>query len=162
MLAKAQAGAYDEAAVKAKLQATITSAPVVIFSFRCCVLLLLLLFLWVGLCSCGRRRRRCCCICFPLCSACRACLTRNDPLLSPIQFDSCRASTCPFCKRAKALLESLGARYTALELNEMGPEGLQLRAELAEVRSRREAGDGRWAVRAASCAGAQEQLLRCL
>ena len=42
-------------------------------------------------------------------------------------------STCPFCNKAKALLSDLGARYEALELDKMGKEGLQLRAELAEV-----------------------------
>lgn len=42
-------------------------------------------------------------------------------------------SSCPFCKRAKVLLNELGASYEAIELDQMGPEGMQLRAELAEV-----------------------------
>ena len=41
-------------------------------------------------------------------------------------------STCPFCKRAKALLDDQGAQYVALELNEMGQEGMAMRAELAK------------------------------
>ena len=36
-------------------------------------------------------------------------------------------SGCPFCKRAKALLDSTGAKYKALELDQM-PEGGLLRA----------------------------------
>ena len=51
-------------------------------------------------------------------------------------------STCPFCVKAKALLSGLGADFEALELNQMGAEGLQLRAELAEAR-RGGAGGGR-------------------
>jgi hypothetical protein len=39
---------------------------------------------------------------------------------------------CPFCKNAKALLDSVGAKYTALELDQMGPEGTAIRAELAK------------------------------
>jgi hypothetical protein len=39
---------------------------------------------------------------------------------------------CPFCKRAKALLDDVGAKYTVLELDQMGPEGSALRAELAK------------------------------
>lgn len=39
---------------------------------------------------------------------------------------------CPFCKNAKALLDSKGAKYTAVELNTMD-EGNAIRAQLAEV-----------------------------
>jgi glutaredoxin len=42
-------------------------------------------------------------------------------------------STCPFCVKAKATLDALGAKYTAIELDQLpNKEGLQLRAELAE------------------------------
>lgn len=51
-------------------------------------------------------------------------------------------STCPFCVRAKALLDELGAEYEVLELNQMGPEGMQLRAELAEARGAEGGGTG--------------------
>ncbi|GBF97393.1 hypothetical protein Rsub_09558 [Raphidocelis subcapitata] len=77
-LAKLQAGDYDEAAVRAKLEGILTGTPVVMFSF----------------------------------------------------------STCPFCNRAKALLNELGASYEAIELNEMGKDGMQLRAELAQMTDR--------------------------
>ncbi len=43
-------------------------------------------------------------------------------------------SGCPFCRRAKALLDDVGATYTAFELDTMA-DGRALRAELAEVRS---------------------------
>lgn len=42
-------------------------------------------------------------------------------------------STCPFCKKAKAALEEENIEYTAYELDQMGKEGYQIRAELAEV-----------------------------
>jgi glutaredoxin 3 len=42
---------------------------------------------------------------------------------------------CPFCKKAKALLDSLGARYTAVELDTL-PDGKALRAELARMTDR--------------------------
>jgi glutaredoxin len=42
-------------------------------------------------------------------------------------------SGCPFCKNAKALLSDLGADFTALELDTIGQEGKQIRAELAVV-----------------------------
>jgi glutaredoxin 3 len=76
-LAKAQAGQYDEAAVKAKIQNLIKDNPVVVFS-------------WSG---------------------------------------------CPFCKKAKAVLDAAGARYTALELDELA-DGKALRAELAALTGR--------------------------
>lgn len=40
--------------------------------------------------------------------------------------------TCPFCKKAKSILDSKGVAYKALELNKMGQEGYALRAVLAE------------------------------
>ncbi len=40
---------------------------------------------------------------------------------------------CPFCKNAKALLDSKGAKYTAVELNTMD-DGNAIRAQLAQVR----------------------------
>jgi glutaredoxin 3 len=40
-------------------------------------------------------------------------------------------SGCPFCKKAKALLDSKGAVYTALELDQMD-DGQKYRAALAE------------------------------
>eukprot|EP01026_Neomeris_dumetosa_P030970 TRINITY_DN2463_c0_g1_i1.p3 TRINITY_DN2463_c0_g1~~TRINITY_DN2463_c0_g1_i1.p3 ORF type:complete len:228 (-),score=28.34 TRINITY_DN2463_c0_g1_i1:349-1032(-) len=43
---------------------------------------------------------------------------------------------CPFCKNAKSLLDGMGVPYTALELNEMGKEGLAIRAELSKMTSR--------------------------
>lgn len=39
---------------------------------------------------------------------------------------------CPFCKNAKALLDSKGVRYTAVELNTMD-DGNAIRAQLAQV-----------------------------
>jgi glutaredoxin 3 len=39
-------------------------------------------------------------------------------------------SSCPFCKKAKALLDATGAKYTAIELNEM-EDGQAYRAALA-------------------------------
>ena len=39
---------------------------------------------------------------------------------------------CPFCKNAKALLDSKGAKYTAVELNTMD-DGNAIRAQLAQV-----------------------------
>ena len=42
-------------------------------------------------------------------------------------------STCPFCVRAKGLLNDLGATYKVVELNQI-PEGMAIRAELAKVR----------------------------
>ena len=39
---------------------------------------------------------------------------------------------CPFAKRAKALLEELGARYKAVELDQVA-DGKALRAELIKV-----------------------------
>lgn len=41
-------------------------------------------------------------------------------------------STCPFCVKAKGILDASGAKYVALELNQMGAEGMQLRSVLAE------------------------------
>lgn len=40
-------------------------------------------------------------------------------------------SGCPFCKKAKAVLDGTGAKYLALELDTMGQEGKAIRAELA-------------------------------
>eukprot|EP01025_Chloroclados_australasicus_P035209 TRINITY_DN3591_c1_g1_i1.p2 TRINITY_DN3591_c1_g1~~TRINITY_DN3591_c1_g1_i1.p2 ORF type:complete len:262 (+),score=25.07 TRINITY_DN3591_c1_g1_i1:104-787(+) len=45
-------------------------------------------------------------------------------------------STCPFCKRAKGLLDDMAVPYTAIELDQMGKEGLEMRAELAKMTSR--------------------------
>eukprot|EP00241_Pyramimonas_parkeae_P011728 CAMPEP_0114261846 /NCGR_PEP_ID=MMETSP0058-20121206/21392_1 /TAXON_ID=36894 /ORGANISM="Pyramimonas parkeae, CCMP726" /LENGTH=221 /DNA_ID=CAMNT_0001377483 /DNA_START=77 /DNA_END=742 /DNA_ORIENTATION=+ len=45
-------------------------------------------------------------------------------------------STCPFCKKAKAALEEENIEYTAYELDQMGKEGYQIRAELAELTGR--------------------------
>lgn len=45
-------------------------------------------------------------------------------------------STCPFCVKAKKILDASGARYTAIELDQLGPEGMALRAELAELTGR--------------------------
>lgn len=60
----------------------------------------------------------------------------------PLQVVVFSFSTCPFCVRAKALLNELGAEYEVLELNQMGPEGMQLRAELAEARGAEGGGTG--------------------
>jgi len=55
----------------------------------------------------------------------------------PLQVVVFSFSTCPFCVKAKALLNQLGAKYEAVELDQLpGKEGMQLRAELAEVRVR--------------------------
>merc|ERR1711918_267752 len=45
-------------------------------------------------------------------------------------------STCPFCDKAKATLEDLDVEFTAIELDQMGEEGLQYRAELGELTDR--------------------------
>ncbi|MEW5297648.1 MAG: hypothetical protein WDW36_000844 [Sanguina aurantia] len=45
-------------------------------------------------------------------------------------------STCPYCKRAKELLDSLGTKYTAVQLDLMGIEGKAMRAELAAMTER--------------------------
>lgn len=42
-------------------------------------------------------------------------------------------SRCPFCKRAKELLDTKGVTYKAVELDQMGKEGYAIRAELAKV-----------------------------
>lgn len=42
-------------------------------------------------------------------------------------------TSCPFCKKAKALLRDLGADFLAVELDQMGSEGSALRCELAKV-----------------------------
>ena len=39
---------------------------------------------------------------------------------------------CPFCMKAKALLDSKSAKYTAVELDKMD-DGNAIRAQLAEV-----------------------------
>jgi len=44
-------------------------------------------------------------------------------------------STCPFCIKAKQILDASGAKYTAIELDQI-PEGYALRAELAEATGR--------------------------
>jgi glutaredoxin 3 len=41
-------------------------------------------------------------------------------------------SSCPFCVKAKKILDDAGVKYTAVELNTMGAEGMALRAELAQ------------------------------
>eukprot|EP00899_Mesostigma_viride_P008561 jgi/Mesvir1/17706/Mv18988-RA.1 len=45
-------------------------------------------------------------------------------------------SRCPFCIKAKNILNELGAKYTALELDEMGEEGKAIRAQLAVMTGR--------------------------
>lgn len=77
-LAIAQAGQYDEAAVRAKVEGLISASKVAVFS-------------WSG---------------------------------------------CPFCKKAKALLQEVGAEFTAIELDTMGAEGKAMRAELAKMTGR--------------------------
>ncbi|WIA15661.1 hypothetical protein OEZ85_002287 [Tetradesmus obliquus] len=77
-LAKAQAGEYDEKAVRGKIEGLIKDNKVMVFS-------------WSG---------------------------------------------CPFCKNAKALLSDVGADFTALELDTLGQEGKQIRAELAAMTER--------------------------
>lgn len=77
-LAKAQAGDYDAAATRAKIEQYIKDNKVIVFS-------------WSG---------------------------------------------CPFCKNAKGLLSDVGAQFTALELDTLGPEGKAIRAELAEMTDR--------------------------
>ncbi|DBA99895.1 hypothetical protein WJX77_003942 [Trebouxia sp. C0004] len=76
-IAKVQAGDYDEAAIKAKVDNYLNDNPVVVFSW----------------------------------------------------------TSCPFCKNAKALLDSKGARYTAVELNTMD-DGNAIRAQLAQMTNR--------------------------
>ena len=41
-------------------------------------------------------------------------------------------STCPFCVKAKKILDDAGVKYNAIELNQMGADGMQIRAVLAE------------------------------
>jgi hypothetical protein len=68
--------------------------------------------------------------------ACRFAVTAVEPTPYPKTTNAallllllCRGAA----PQAKAALKELGATYEAVELNEMGKEGLQLRAELAEV-----------------------------
>jgi len=42
---------------------------------------------------------------------------------------------CPFCKNAKALLDDIGARYVAVELDTMD-DGNAIRSQLAEMTNR--------------------------
>ena len=104
MMAVAQAGAYDEAAVKAKVDSLVADNPV----------------RWTA--------------------------TRRSPstgphlpeLLPPLlhpQVVVFSWSGCPFCKKAKALLDGTGARYLAVELDEMD-DGNAIRAELAKMTDR--------------------------
>ena len=44
-------------------------------------------------------------------------------------------SGCPFCKKAKAVLDNVGAKYTVYELDQM-PDGKAYRAELAKMTGR--------------------------
>lgn len=44
-------------------------------------------------------------------------------------------STCPFCVKAKKILDETGAKYEAIELDQL-PEGYAIRAELAEKTGR--------------------------
>ncbi|EFN59209.1 hypothetical protein CHLNCDRAFT_15090, partial [Chlorella variabilis] len=44
-------------------------------------------------------------------------------------------SGCPFCKQAKSVLDGTGAKYTALELDQMA-DGDAIRAELAKLTDR--------------------------
>jgi glutaredoxin 3 len=41
-------------------------------------------------------------------------------------------SSCPFCVKAKKILDDAGVKYQVLELNQMGAEGMAIRAVLAE------------------------------
>ena len=50
----------------------------------------------------------------------------------PVRLRAC-PPPLPTQNQAKGLLSELGASYEAIELDQMGKEGLQLRAELAEV-----------------------------
>ncbi len=40
---------------------------------------------------------------------------------------------CPYCKQAKSLLKEVGAKFTPVELDQMGDEGRAIRAELSKV-----------------------------
>ena len=44
-------------------------------------------------------------------------------------------TTCPFCIKAKALLDEVGAEYDVMELNVV-PEGKAIRAELGQKTGR--------------------------
>ena len=44
-------------------------------------------------------------------------------------------SGCPYCKKAKGLLDEVGAKYTALELDQID-DGKAIRAELARTTGR--------------------------
>ena len=52
---------------------------------------------------------------------------------SPFQVLVYSWTKCPFCVRAKGLLDDLGAKYTAIELDSMDA-GPAFRAELGQVR----------------------------
>lgn len=45
-------------------------------------------------------------------------------------------TTCPFCEKAKALLESAGAKYQVIEVDSLGQEGYQIRCELEMLTGR--------------------------
>lgn len=46
------------------------------------------------------------------------------------------SGTCPPVPQAKSVLRDLGANFEAFELDQMGKEGMALRAELAEMTDR--------------------------
>ena len=133
-LAIAQAGDYDVAAVKARVDAAIADNAVMVFRRE-------------GGRGGGRRA-----------SAAPGALCSAPPLHGRTRPPSppahsrppspraarpnhpppppCSWSGCPFCKKAKAILDDTGAKYTALELDTMGAEGKAMRAELAKLTGR--------------------------
>lgn len=54
---------------------------------------------------------------------------------TPLQVVVFSWSGCPFCKQAKSVLDGTGAKYTALELDQMA-DGDAIRAELAKLTDR--------------------------
>jgi len=45
-------------------------------------------------------------------------------------------STCPFCVKSKEALDILGVKFSAVEVDQMGIQGLAIRAELAQATGR--------------------------
>lgn len=58
----------------------------------------------------------------------------NEKVTAPVVVFS--QTSCPYCKKAKTLLEEVGAKYTVVEVDTLGAEGYAMRAELADMTGR--------------------------
>lgn len=93
-------------------------------------------------------RRGCATSCIPFCAGSQPVALHRPhhhsapSHLPPPQVMVFSWSGCPFCKNAKALLDTTGAKYTALELDQM-EDGKAIRAELAKMTDRTSGAAGR-------------------